>query len=117
MTAAAPTPFHKGVQSVTVLYCDVVNSTGMAARVGAERMHAVINKFFEVAMTEIHRYGGTVNQFLGDGFMALFAASKIEEAHAVRVKVPPFPKSPSVCHGSGTGRHGRRLQTTDKTIM
>ena len=40
-------------------------------RLGAEAMHALLNRFFTLSLAEVHRYEGTVNQFLGDGFMAL----------------------------------------------
>ena len=35
-------------------------------------------------MDEIHRYEGTINQFTGDGVMALFGAPITHEDHAVR---------------------------------
>ena len=69
---------------VTVLFCDVVRSTALAEQLGAERMHALLSRFFEVAIAEIHRYEGTINQFLGDGFMALFGAPLAHEDHARR---------------------------------
>src|SRR5262245_24384610 len=69
---------------VTVLFCDVVSSTALAEQIGAERMHALLSRFFEVAVGEIHRYEGTINQFLGDGFMALFGAPLAHEDHARR---------------------------------
>jgi len=47
-------------------------------------MHLLINRFFELALGEVHRYEGTVNQFLGDGFMALFGAPIAHEDHARR---------------------------------
>ena len=47
-------------------------------------MHALLNGFFELAMGEIHRYEGTINQFLGDGFMALFGAPLAHEDDARR---------------------------------
>ncbi|MDP9122747.1 MAG: zinc ribbon domain-containing protein, partial [Acidobacteriota bacterium] len=71
-------------KQVTVLFCDLVGSTALAARVGAETMHMLLNHFFELALSEIHRYEGTVNQFLGDGFMALFGAPIAHEDHARR---------------------------------
>jgi class 3 adenylate cyclase len=37
-------------------------------------MHALLSRFFEIGLREVHRYQGTVNQFLGDGFMALVGA-------------------------------------------
>src|SRR6185436_5213773 len=69
---------------VTVLFCDVVGSTGLAERLGPDAMHDLLNRFFEVALAEVHRYEGTVNQFLGDGFMALFGAPLAHEDHARR---------------------------------
>ena len=71
-------------KQVTVLFCDLANSTALAARVGAEIMHGVLNRFFELALGEVHRYEGTINQFLGDGFMALFGAPIAHENHPRR---------------------------------
>ena len=67
-----------------MLFCDLVGSTALAERLGAEGMHVLVNAFFEAALAEVHRYEGTVNQFLGDGFMALFGAPLAHEDHARR---------------------------------
>src|SRR5439155_22264182 len=69
---------------VTVLFCDIANSTMLAEHLGPEGMHALLQIFFDLALAEIHRYEGTVNQFLGDGFMALFGAPIGHEDHAQR---------------------------------
>ena len=69
---------------VTVLFCDIANSTPLAARIGAEAMHGLLSRFFDLALGEVHRYEGTINQFLGDGFMALFGAPLAHEDHARR---------------------------------
>src|SRR5262247_3289425 len=37
---------------VTVLFCDVVRSTALAEQLGAERMHGLLSRFFEVAIGE-----------------------------------------------------------------
>src|SRR5262245_39377401 len=71
-------------KQVTVLFCDIASSTALAERLGAEAMHALLNRFFEAVLIEVHRYEGTVNQFLGDGFMALFGAPLAHEDHARR---------------------------------
>ena len=66
---------------VTVLFCDVVNSTELAGRIGPERMHTLVDRLFRLALDEVHHYEGTINQFLGDGFMALFGAPLALEHH------------------------------------
>jgi class 3 adenylate cyclase/tetratricopeptide (TPR) repeat protein len=71
-------------KQVTVLFCDIANSTGLAERIGPEAMHDLLDRFFELCLSEIHRYEGTVNQFLGDGFMALFGAPLAHEDDARR---------------------------------
>src|SRR2546425_636786 len=71
-------------KQVTVLFCDIANSTELAQRLGAEPMHEVLERFFELALAEVHRYEGTINQFLGDGFMALFGAPIAHEDDARR---------------------------------
>jgi len=69
-------------KQVSVLFCDIVRSSALAAELGPEEFHLVIDRFFRVALAEVHRYEGTVNQFLGDGFMALFGAPIAHEDHA-----------------------------------
>ena len=59
---------------VTVLFCDVVDSTPLAARLGPEGMHAAMDRLIQLVCAQVHAYEGTVNQFLGDGTMALFGA-------------------------------------------
>jgi class 3 adenylate cyclase len=71
-------------KQVTVLFCDIANSTELAQRIGAEAMHELLNAFFEIALAEVHRVEGTINQFLGDGFMALFGAPLAHEDHLRR---------------------------------
>ena len=71
-------------KQVTALFCDIVNSTVLANSLGPEEMHTLLNQFFELALAEVHRYEGTINQFLGDGFMALFGAPLAHEDHGRR---------------------------------
>jgi class 3 adenylate cyclase len=69
-------------KQVSVLFCDIVRSSTLAVELGPEDFHLVIDRFFRVALAEVHQYEGTVNQFLGDGFMALFGAPVAHEDHA-----------------------------------
>jgi class 3 adenylate cyclase/tetratricopeptide (TPR) repeat protein len=66
---------------VTVLFADLVDSTAIAERLGPEDLHAVMDRCFALLLDEVHRYEGTVNQFTGDGIMAIFGAPvALEEA-------------------------------------
>jgi class 3 adenylate cyclase/tetratricopeptide (TPR) repeat protein len=66
---------------VTVLFADVAGYTAIAERVDPEEMHAIMDRCFAAILAEVHRYEGTVNQFTGDGVMALFGAPvAIEDA-------------------------------------
>jgi class 3 adenylate cyclase len=67
-----------------VCFCDLANSTAIAERLGPDNMHALLNRFFALGLEAVHRYEGTINQFLGDGFMALFGAPIAHEDHARR---------------------------------
>ncbi len=71
-------------KQVTVMFCDLANSTAIAEKIGPENMHTLLNRFFELALDDVHRYEGTINQFLGDGFMSLHGAPISHEDHARR---------------------------------
>src|ERR671931_1158213 len=71
-------------KQVSVLFADVSGFTSISERLDPEEVHALINRAFELMLAEIHRYEGTVNQFLGDGLMALFGAPIAHEDHARR---------------------------------
>lgn len=72
------------LKQVSVLFCDMVDSTAVAERLGAEAMHELIRWFIDTALEEVHRYGGTAPQFTGDGFMALFGVPVAHEDHVRR---------------------------------
>ena len=72
------------MKQVTVLFCDIVNSTPLTERLGAEGMRDLVHAFLETSLAEVHRYGGTAPQFTGDGFMALFGAPLTQEDHVRR---------------------------------
>src|SRR6516165_6477580 len=71
-------------KQVSVLFCDIVRSSALAAELGPEEFHQMIDRFFRASLAHVHRYEGTINQFLGDGFMALFGAPIAHEDHARR---------------------------------
>jgi class 3 adenylate cyclase len=69
---------------VTVLFADVAGFTAMSEKLDPEDVHEIMDGCFRILMDEIHRYEGTVNEFRGDGLMALFGAPVAHEDHAQR---------------------------------
>src|SRR5437870_654508 len=69
---------------VSVMFSDVSGFTAMSEKLDPEEVHTIMDRAFEVILNAVHRYEGTVNQFLGDGVMALFGAPIAHEDHAQR---------------------------------
>lgn len=69
---------------VTVLFADIAGFSALAERLDPEAVHAIMEGCFEILTRSVHRYEGTVNQFTGDGVMALFGAPVAHEDHAIR---------------------------------
>ena len=84
---------------MTVLFCDIVNSTGLTERLGSEGMHDLLGRFFEVGRSEVERYGGTVNKYLGDGFMSLVGVPTAYEDHAQRAVLTALAIHERLRHG------------------
>jgi adenylate cyclase len=71
-------------KQVTVVFVDCVGFTALSTRLDPEDLHAIMDGCFQHLLDAVHRYEGTVNQFTGDGVMALFGAPIAHEDHAVR---------------------------------
>jgi adenylate cyclase len=90
---------------LTVLFVDVANSLQLAERLGPEAWHEIVDELFQILTEGVHRFDGTVNQYTGDGIMALFGAPIAHEDHAQRA-----------CHaarylGTRLREYGERLRT------
>jgi class 3 adenylate cyclase len=71
-------------KQVTVLFADIKGSMDLQEQVDPEEWHGIMNRFFEILSDGVHRFEGTVNQYTGDGIMALFGAPIAHEDHAQR---------------------------------
>ena len=58
----------------TILIADVKGSTHLMEQLGTETWVDVMNRTLQVMAEEIHRFGGEVDQFRGDGLVAFFGA-------------------------------------------
>ena len=71
-------------KQVTVLFADVKGSMELAEQLDPEQWHTILDRFFAILTDGVHRFEGTVNQYTGDGIMALFGAPIAHEDHAQR---------------------------------
>jgi class 3 adenylate cyclase/tetratricopeptide (TPR) repeat protein len=71
-------------KQVTVLFADVKGSLELAEQVDPEEWHRILDRFFQILADGVHRFEGTINQYTGDGIMALFGAPIAHEDHAQR---------------------------------
>ena len=69
---------------VTVMFLDVRGFTGLAERLPAREVVATLNRLLELVVPVIHRYGGHVDKFVGDGLLAVFGAPRRQDDHADR---------------------------------
>ncbi len=71
-------------KTVTVVFCDVVNSTRLGELLDPEAHRRVIGQWFEAMRGAIEQHGGTVEKFIGDAVMALFGIPVLHEDDALR---------------------------------
>ena len=88
---SAQTPFPSGAhpdaaerRQLTVMFCDLVGSTALSARLDPEDMREVIRAYQDASSGAIARYDGFVAKFMGDGVLAYFGFPRAHEEDAER---------------------------------
>jgi class 3 adenylate cyclase len=71
-------------KQATVVFIDVCGFTSISERLDPEDVRTIMERAFDVVLEAVHAYGGRVNQFLGDGVMALFGEVDGADHHAIR---------------------------------
>jgi class 3 adenylate cyclase/predicted ATPase len=69
---------------VTVMFCELVDSTGIAAKLDAEEWRDLVGAYLDAASAAVTEMGGKVAKKLGDGLMALFGYPVAQENDAER---------------------------------
>jgi class 3 adenylate cyclase len=103
-------------RQVTVLFCDLVDSTALSVRLDPEDLREVIRAYQEYVSETVARFGGFVAQYTGDGVVVYFGWPKAHEydtEQAVRTglalvsgladHVWPFGVQPAIRVGIATG--------------
>ena len=69
---------------VTVLFADIVDSTGIGRRLDPERSRELLGQFFAAAAEELIDLRGRPEKFIGDAVMAVFGLPTVHEDDALR---------------------------------
>ena len=86
-SSPAPLPSPTDVaerRPITVMFCDLVGSTSLAAKLDAEDWRNLVNAYLDQASAAVTGLGGHVLKKLGDGLMALFGYPHAQENDAER---------------------------------
>jgi class 3 adenylate cyclase/tetratricopeptide (TPR) repeat protein len=59
---------------VTVVFCDLVDSTARAERLDPEDVRALLSNYHTRVREQLERFSGTVEKFIGDAVVAFFGA-------------------------------------------
>ncbi len=71
---ATPSPVREERKVVTCLFCDLVGFTARAERMDPEDVRRLLQPYHASVRSELERFGGTVEKFIGDAVMAVFGA-------------------------------------------
>ncbi|SFM82594.1 AAA family ATPase [Variovorax sp. OV329] len=82
--AGAPKPAHGERRQITVMFCDLVGSTEMSARLDLDDLRKVLHDYYTACSRIIEESGGFIARIVGDGVLAYFGYPKAQEDAAER---------------------------------
>ena len=97
-------------RQLTVVFCDLVGSTAMSARLDPEDMRSVIAAYHRCCATLITGGGGFVAKYMGDGVLAYFGyphAHEHDAERAVRAGLAIVEAAPKLVTAAGSPLHVR----------
>ena len=82
--AVEPRPAEAERRQLTVLFCDLVDSTALASQLDPEDLREVVRAYQETCAKVIARFEGHIAQYLGDGLLVYFGYPLAHEDDAQR---------------------------------
>src|SRR2546426_1126786 len=77
-------PLEAERRQLTVLFCDLVDSTTLAGHLDPEDLREVVRAYHQTCAAVIHRFDGRLAQYLGDGMLVYFGYPLAHEDAAQR---------------------------------
>ena len=97
-------------RQLTVMFCDLVGSTALSAKLDPEDLHGVIGAYHRCCAELVERNGGFVAKYMGDGVLAYFGYPKAHEddtERAVRAGLAVVEAAPKLVTAVGSPLHVR----------
>lgn len=66
-------------RQLTVMFCDLVGSAALSARLDPEELREVLRAYQAATEAVVQRFGGTIVQYLGDGVLVYFGTPQAHE--------------------------------------
>lgn len=79
-----PIPLHAERRQLTVMFCDLVESTPLAELLDPEELHQVISAYQGMCFEVVSHFEGYTAQYLGDGLLVYFGYPRAHEDDAAR---------------------------------
>ena len=71
-------------KTITVLFCDLAESTALGERLDPESLQRVLGRYFQQTREVLERHEGTVQKFIGDAVVGVFGIPRLHEDDALR---------------------------------
>src|SRR5215471_15269560 len=81
---ASPPPSQAERRQLTVMFCDLVGSTALSARLDPEDLREVIAAYHRTVADIVRRFDGFVAKYMGDGVLVYFGYPRAHEDDAER---------------------------------
>ena len=79
-----PLPPREVRRTVSIVFCDLKDSTALGERHDPEALHEVKDRYFTAMAAQITRHGGKIEKYIGDAIMAVFGLPVQHEDDALR---------------------------------
>jgi class 3 adenylate cyclase/tetratricopeptide (TPR) repeat protein len=90
-------------RQLSVMFCDLVGSTALSARLDPEDLRAVISAYQTAVAEAADRFGGFVAKYLGDGVLVYFGWPRADETDAERAVRAALAIVDAVAHTRSRG--------------